>query len=83
MTFGYTPGFSISSDNADMDPGIFLIPTWGMRRNIGTSFNYDIAFGIGYGATFEEYTSFYSGETIHNTEHGVAYALRLAIGYKF
>lgn len=84
LNLGYVPGLAIQSSNAEIDPSLHIIPTWGIRRNIGTSFNYEIAFGIGYGATFEEYTSYFgNGETVTHTEHGVAYALRLAIGYKF
>ncbi len=80
---GYTPGLAIKSSNADIDASVHIIPTWGFRRNIGTSFNYDIAFGIGYRATFEEYTPYYGTETIHKTTHGVAYSIRFGIGYKF
>jgi len=84
LNFGYTPGFAIKSSNANVDPSIHIIPTWGLKRNIGTSFNYDFAFGIGYSASFEEHTSFYGqGETIHHTDHELALSIRFGIGYKF
>ena len=84
LNCGYTPGFAIKSSNTNVDPNIHIIPTWGFKRNIGTSFNYDFAFGIGYGASFEEYTPIYGhGETIHHTDHYVAISIRFGIGYKF
>ncbi|NRD19699.1 hypothetical protein HNV08_06535 [Winogradskyella eckloniae] len=33
---------------------ISIVPTWGIRRNLGQHFNYEAGLGIGYGHLFEE-----------------------------
>ncbi len=42
---GFQPGFGITSNNVDMVPVAYIIPTYGLRRNIGEHFNIRLAFG--------------------------------------
>ena len=82
MQVGCQPGFGISSNNATFNPAVYAIPTYGLRRNIGTHFNFETAFGLGYGWVFEEYVRM-DGSTFRKTENGVSYNIRIAIGYLF
>jgi len=56
---------------------ISIIPTWGIRRNIGKHFNYEFGFGIGYRYIFAKKAGYLKneGETAVN--------LHLRIGYTF
>lgn len=76
------PGIGFKSDNARIDPGVFVIPMYGLKRNIGKRFNFELAYGIGYGWIYEEYT-YFNGETHRETDSGVLLNFRLAIGYMF
>lgn len=45
----YHPDWFVISDITDhITSDISFIPTWGIRRNIGTHFNYETGLGIGY-----------------------------------
>ena len=55
---------------------ITIIPTWGVRRNIGEHFTYETAFGIGYGRQFRTSKGYQDVE-------GVAVNIHLRIGYRF
>ncbi|WP_055442440.1 hypothetical protein [Lacinutrix himadriensis] len=37
-----------NDEHVDLISDITIIPTWGIRRNIGKHFNYEAGFGIGY-----------------------------------
>ncbi len=65
-----TEGVNILSD-------ISIIPTWGIRRNIGKHFTYETGIGIGYRYIFAKQAGFSEneGEAILN--------LHLRIGYRF
>ncbi len=85
---GYTNGkLAISSQGVEVHSTFNIIPMYGLRRNIGNDFNFEFAFGIGYGWTFKDYTSTYYGTSqtfnVKETEGGIAYGLRLSIGYVF
>lgn len=54
-----------------------VIPTIGIRRNIGKHFNYETGFGIGYARYFE------SDDIKIDNPNGVAVNLHLRIGYRF
>jgi len=56
---------------------ISIVPTWGIRRNIGKHFNYETAIGVGYIKVFKE------ANTIITSEPDVAVNLHLRIGYRF
>lgn len=67
--------FTISSyDNLKTYNMITIIPTWGIKRNIGKHFTYETGIGIGYAYQFrEEYGHL----------EGVALNLHLRLGYRF
>jgi len=53
---------------------ITIIPTWGIKRNIGKHFTYETAIGVGYGHQFREgYLDL----------EGIAIDLHLRVGYRF
>lgn len=56
---------------------ISIVPTWGIRRNIGQHFNYETGIGIGYIR--------YLGDRAENLKNkgGVDVNLHLRIGYRF
>ena len=60
----------------ELDGGLFLIPTWGMRRNLSYRLNYEL--GIGVGADLYE---FLFTEEVDNVDIILNFHLR--IGYKF
>lgn len=73
----YIPDWFVISnkENVYIDNLIRLVPTWGMRRNIGNSnFNYELGFGLGYEHVFYRYGG---------TDGGLAVNLHARIGYRF
>jgi len=44
---GYTAGGLAIVKNAEIYSAFNLIPTYGLRRNIGKKFNFEFAFGVG------------------------------------
>lgn len=69
--------FMISNnDNFNVPSQLRIVPTWGMRRNIGQSnFNYELGFGLGYEYVFS---------VAYNQSKGdVAVNLHARIGYRF
>ncbi|WP_422107934.1 hypothetical protein [Winogradskyella sp.] len=75
----YHPDVVIGSlaDNVTFISDISIIPTWGIRRNIGKYFNYETGIGVGYVHYFEE------DNVILTEESGVAINLHLRIGFRF
>ncbi|WP_299229156.1 hypothetical protein [uncultured Psychroserpens sp.] len=75
----YHPDWFVISneDNINFISDISIIPTWGIRRNVGNHFNYETGFGIGYVHYFEE------DNVILLDESGVTVNLHLRIGYRF
>ncbi|MBJ2172734.1 hypothetical protein JBL43_00700 [Aureibaculum sp. A20] len=70
--------FTISSDqNVSIIPTLQIVPTWGIRRNLGKHFNYETGIGIGY------YKEFYKQNGYSSNESGTAINLHLRIGYRF
>lgn len=64
-------------DNIQVINQITLIPTWGIKRNIGQRLNYEAGFGIGYRYSFSKSAGFEANEG------DVAANLHLRIGYRF
>ncbi|WP_298895173.1 hypothetical protein [uncultured Psychroserpens sp.] len=64
-------------DDARIVDNLAIIPTWGMRRNIGQHFNYEAGIGVGY----IHYFAKNSGFTKDKDE--TAINLHLRIGYRF
>lgn len=75
----YHPDWFIISneDNINFISDVSIIPTWGIRRNLGNHFNYEAGLGVGYVHYFEE------DNVILLEESGVAVNLHLRIGYRF
>ena len=75
----YHPDWFVISnyDGISIVPDISIVPTWGIRRNIGKHFNYEFGFGIGYRYIFAKRAGYLEneGETTVN--------LHLRIGYSF
>lgn len=55
----YNPNwFSISNlPNTDISNLFRVIPSWGLRRDLGANFNFDLRLGIGYGIATNNYSS--------------------------
>ncbi len=72
----YHPNWFVISnyDNLQTYNLITVIPTWGIKRNIGNHFTYETAFGIGYGHQFRPGNGDIEGITAN---------LHLRIGYRF
>ncbi len=75
----YHPNWFVISnyDNVEIANQISIIPTWGIKRNIGNSFTYETGIGIGYRYIFAKSVGYLEneGETILN--------LHVRIGYRF
>jgi hypothetical protein len=72
----YHPNWFVISnyDNLKTFNLITIVPTWGIKRNIGKHFTYETAIGIGYGYQFREG---------YDNLEGVTANLHLRIGYRF
>lgn len=81
VLMGYEPGVVLSSNNKKTYPSFNVMPSWGIRRNIGQHFNYEVGLGLGYGWTFSEYPI--GDAIVRPNTHGVVYGIRLGIGYQF
>lgn len=46
----YHPDLEVASSNENLKlvSDLSIVPTWGIRRNIGNHFNYEAGFGVGY-----------------------------------
>ncbi|AUP78097.1 hypothetical protein [Flavivirga eckloniae] len=75
----YNPDWFTVFDNTNLKviDQISIIPTWGMRRQIGKHFMYETGIGIGYRHIFSKN----SGYTDNKSEAAVN--LHLRIGYRF
>ncbi|MAG87225.1 hypothetical protein [Zunongwangia profunda] len=68
--------FVISDENNVSVPNqISFIPKWGIKRNIGRHFGYELGIGIGYATYFDE-------KNYYDSDGGVI-SLDLKIGYNF
>ena len=72
----YHPNWFVISnyDNLKTFNLVTIIPTWGIKRNIGKHFTYETAIGIGYGHQFREG---------YGDLEGIALDLHLRVGYRF
>jgi hypothetical protein len=75
----YNPNWFVISnyDNAEVADQISIIPTWGIRRNIGNHFTYETGIGIGYRYIFSKSVGY------SENEGEGALNLHLRIGYRF
>jgi hypothetical protein len=81
LTFqiSYHPNwFAISNyDNVEVAHQISIIPTWGIKRNLGNHFTYETGIGIGYRYIFLKSIGYFENEGV------VVLNLHLRIGYRF
>ncbi|MEW5675079.1 hypothetical protein ABGT15_02070 [Flavobacterium enshiense] len=63
--------------DVDFIPELHLVPSWGIRRNLGKHFNYECSLGLGYRKVFE------TNNKVNNNNEDVAYNFQARIGYKF
>ncbi len=70
--------FVISNyDNVSYASTISIVPTWGIRRNIGSHFNYEAGIGVGYVYYFAKQAGY------RENEGQTALNLHVRIGYRF
>lgn len=76
----YHPDIVIGSlkDNVVFISDISIIPTWGIRRNVGKHFTYETGIGIGYYHLFKK-----DNVILFEDENGIAINLHLRLGYRF
>ena len=75
----YHPDWFVISnyDNVRIVSDISVVPTWGIRRNIGNHFTYETGIGIGYLYYFSKDAGYSENKS------DVAVNLHLRIGYRF
>ena len=75
----YHPDWFVISNEANINliSDISIVPTWGIRRNVGNHFTYETGIGIGYVHYFKK------ENVILFNESDVAVNLHLRIGYRF
>ncbi len=75
----YNPNWFVISnyDNIEVVNQVALIPTWGIKRNIGSHFTYETGIGLGYRYYFAKSAGY------SKNEGEVAVNLHLRIGYRF
>jgi hypothetical protein len=79
LSTSYHPDWFVISnyENITVVGNITIIPTWGIRRNIGSHFTYETGIGIGYIYYFAKNAGY------SENEGEVALNLHLRIGYRF
>ena len=79
LNIRYHPDFLTftTKDNYHVIPDLSVVPTWGIRRNIGEHFNYETFIGIGYQYLFRKDVGYLENES------RAAVNLGFKIGYKF
>jgi hypothetical protein len=76
QTSYYPGGLAISNyDNVEINPAITLSSMWGIQRNIGHHFNYEVAVGMGYAHYFPDKNGYGSDN--------LSLDFLLRIGYRF
>lgn len=74
----YPDSFTIGNDGGyNFVPELNIVPTWGMRRNLGNHFNYELGGGIGYRKEFEK------ANAKNSNSSDVTMYIHARIGYKF
>jgi hypothetical protein len=75
----YYPDWFVITKNTTLRPyhHISVIPTWGMKRNVGNHFTFETGIGIGYRYYFTKSVGF------EKNESGRTLNLHVRIGYRF
>jgi len=78
LKFWYHPDwFVISNQDVTSVSDFSIIPTWGIRRNLGQHFNFETGVGLGYTWFFAEAAGYPENDS------QTTLAIHLRIGYKF
>lgn len=73
----YHPELALfNTDNAPVVSDFAIIPTWGIRRNLGKHFNYEAGIGVGISHTFAERAGYSEDKTEMELN------MHLRIGYR-
>ncbi len=75
----YHPDWFVISNynNVSVITDISVVPTWGIRRNIGNHFNFETGIGLGYQYTFAKQSGY------DKDESKAIFNLHLRVGYRF
>ncbi len=74
----YHPELALfNTDDAPVVSDFAIIPTWGIRRNLGKHFNHEAGLGVGYSYTFAERAGY------SQNKGEIELNMHLRIGYKF
>lgn len=74
----YHPELALfNTDDAPVVSDFAIIPTWGIRKNLGEHFNYEAGLGVGYSYTFAERAGY------SKNKGEIELNMHLRIGYKF
>jgi hypothetical protein len=73
----YKPGWFVLSNNESVEAGegFYIATKWGIRRNIGKHFNFEVGAGIAY--------AFYATDPTGDEDEGFLPNIHLRIGYVF
>ena len=76
---GYHPDWFVlfNKDNAPVVSDFSIIPTWGIRRNLGKHFNYEAGIGAGFSYTFAKRAGYSKNKSEMELN------MHLRIGYRF
>jgi len=76
---GYHPDWFVlfNKDNAPVVSDFSIIPTWGIRRNLGKHFNYEAGLGAGFSYTFAKRAGYAKNKAEMELN------MHLRIGYRF
>ncbi len=76
---GYHPDWFVlfNPDDAPVVSDFSIIPTWGIRRNLGEHFNYEAGLGVGFSHTFAESAGYSEDKS------EIELNMHLRIGYRF
>ncbi|MFY0675144.1 MAG: hypothetical protein JXQ87_17245 [Bacteroidia bacterium] len=74
----YHPEIALfNTDDAPVVSDFAIIPTWGIRRNLGEHFNYEAGIGIGFSHTYAQRAGYSEDKS------GLEPNMHLRIGYRF
>lgn len=71
--------FVVASNNVNISNQISVVPTWGIRRNIGKHFNYELGAGAGWLHEFSETVNGYT----FDADNFFTININARIGYRF
>ena len=79
LKMGYHPDWFVlfNTDDAPVVSDFSIIPTWGIRRNIGKHFNYEAGLGAGFSHTFAKRAGYPEDKS------ELELNMHLRIGYRF